>query len=264
MDHCWNEYHIHGNRYIAYSKVVDVYNSVYTIHVGTVGPALVKLIGSKFSLILATSLFLIYAVLNYYPHWGTLVPGAVVLGLVGLSTIWTAMFTHATATAIKYAPALKETSQHTIPLFLGAVGLSVKLALVLGSGISAATLWNFHVSSEANSSNGTSDEDVCDNDSASQLENNYIYYVLITVYMISCFIAIFIIMVTVDHYGTESQFMSAQKMLKVFFLQPTKDAIKLSVDWKMVCLIPLAWANGSMLGTIFSLYPKVCSSATVG
>ena len=228
---------------------------VYITYVltGTVGPAIVNMIGTKYALLLSTALFLVYTILNYYPHWVTLMAGAVVLGLVGFSTIWAAMFTHATTTAIRYAPALREEPQHTIPLFVGAVGLSVKLALIFGSGVSSVTLWNLHVSNSTNST-----DDVCDNTSASEVESNYIYYVLITVYVVCYFIAIGIIVTTVDHYGMElSRFMSVQQIFKVYMVQPIKDMIMLFINWKMLCLTPLAFANGFLVGFVVGIYPKV-------
>lgn len=118
--------------------------TLYTTYIlaGALGPAVVRLIGSKYSFVVGLVHFLAYAILNYEPGWGTLMTGAVVLGLLGYSTLWTAVFTHATTTAIRYAPALKEEPQHTIALFAGAIGLSVKLSQVFGNGISAITLWN--------------------------------------------------------------------------------------------------------------------------
>ena len=230
--------------------------TLYTMFVlaGVVGPALVRLIGSKCSLIIAFILFTAYAVFNYYPHWGTLMTGAVVLGLVGYSTVWTAMFTHAATTAIRYAPALKEEPQHAVSLFVGAVGLSLKLCQIFGSGISTIVLWNLPSSNDTSNS---TDGAVCDNDSASQVEQNYAYYILITVYVLCSGISVLITMTVVDHFAVDTKFLSYGKMLKLYLLQPIVDAIKLLVNWKCLLLNPLSFTNGFIVGLSLSMYPKV-------
>ena len=232
---------------------------LYTTYIltGVVGPAMVRLVGSKYTLIVGYTLFMAYATLNYYPDWGTLMTGSLLLGLMGNTAAWTALFTHATVTAIRYAPALKEEPKHAISLFIGMVGLALKLSRVFGSSISAIVLWNLPSAYNTSDNRSSTEDAVCDNDSASQVEQNYIYYILITIYVLCCAISIVIVIATVDHFAVETKFMSYGNMVKLYLVRPVVDAIKLSVKWKFLLLAPLSFTNGLLIGLSLSVYTKV-------
>lgn len=101
--------------------------------------------------------------------------------------------------------------------------------------------------------------DVCDNDSASLVDKNYIYYILITIYVLCTILSIIVTLVAVDHYAVDTKVTSCKEMLKVYLLQPIVDIIVLSVNWKCVLLTPMSFTNGYMIGLSLSIYTKVCA-----
>ena len=61
---------------------------------------------------------LIYTLSNFYPHWYTLIPGSICLGLA-LGPLWASLNVHITTVAIRFAPNLNETPGYVVALFTG-------------------------------------------------------------------------------------------------------------------------------------------------
>ena len=223
----------------------------------------VKLIGTKFSLISGYSIFLVYIACNYYPSWYTIIPGSVLFGLFQ-NVVWVAVFAHATAIATKYATALKEKPEDAIALFTGSVATSVKVAFILGNIVSSSVLFNFSTSNtnftmEISGSGEFSENDVCNNVEASQLEQNYLYYILISLYMLFGIIGIIITVILVDHLGTNyiGTSSKASRMCKEILLLPIIDVLKTSLSTNMLLLIPPIILNGLLLGYLIGTFSKV-------
>ena len=85
---------------------------------GLFGSSLIKLLGTKYSLIVSYFSALVYAGANYYPQWYTLVPGAICNG-IAQTIMFAAGGIHVTNMAMEHASALNEKTDHLIAFFNG-------------------------------------------------------------------------------------------------------------------------------------------------
>ena len=221
-------------------------------------PAVIGLIGSKYSLLAGFILYLLYIPVNYYPHWGTLIPGSVLLG-VGKALAFTNARIHTTAIAIKYASALKESTENAIALVAGLFGMSLRLSEAVGGIVSSVVLFNVDHNRKANSSNNASNV-ACSNTEAEFLEQDYLYFVLITVYVFMAIMSIVLTLMVVDNLGTESKFRSVSGLLKESILKRTINTAKLLItDWKIVFMFPTFVLAGLSDAFIYGEFLKVLS-----
>ena len=209
-------------------------------------PGYIRLIGTKYALTSGCTLYMIYMLVNYYPRWYTLIPGAVFTGL-GNAIVWVAMTVHVTHTAVLYAPALKEKAQHSIGLFSGIFVLANKVSRIFGSLASSSVLFNFtHDLNDSEEIINTS----CANTDALHVKQDILYYVLISIYTTCTVLSIVVALTLIDHYSTDTKFQSFKTICNSVF-KSAIDITKLFVQWKMLFLIPLYLVNG--FGTVFIL-----------
>lgn len=232
-------------------------------------PAFVGLIGSKYALLSGYILFLIYTICNYYPSWYTLIPGAVLSG-IAQGPAWVSMYTHAVLVARKYAIALKEKPENAVALFTGAVASSSKVAQVTGSLISSFVLININNPNFSEVDNfsefdnfsevDNSSDESCTGIEAKSLEQGLLFYILISVYVSVVVCGIIVTITFMDHLGTDSPFLSPNKMCKLYVGKPLVLVLKTLIDWKMILLSPLITLDGAMLGYIVAAFPKVSNT----
>ena len=209
-------------------------------------PGYIRLIGTKYALTSGCTLYMIYMLVNYYPRWYTLIPGAVITGL-GNVIVMVAMLVHVTHTAVLYAPALKEKTQHSIGLFSGIFVLATKVSRIFGSLASSSVLFNFAY--DLNDSEEITNTS-CANIDALHVKQDILYYVLVSIYTTCTVLSILVTLTLIDHYGTDTKFQSFKTICNSIF-KSAIDITKLFVQWKMLFLIPLYLMNG--FGTVFLL-----------
>lgn len=230
----------------------------------------VDLIGSKLSLISGYFIFLVYTACNYYPSWYTLISGSVLLGIF-YGPVWVAIYAHATVTATTYSAALKEEPKNAIALFVAFVAAATKLSRITGSIVSSIVLFNIRefnttLSMEISGSGEFSENDVCNNDEASQLEKIFLYYILVSLYMLFGIIGVIITVALVDHLGT-NYLSTSSKVLPICkdsLLLPLGRVFKTLANSKMLLLLPLFILNGLLLGFASGAFPKVFISDCIG
>ena len=223
------------------------------------GPGMVKLLGTKYSLITGYILFFCYILCNYYPSWYTLVIGAILNG-IGQAPMWIAVFGHPIAVALRYSSALKETPSHAISLFTGIIAASIKLAQVFGSLISSIILVNVDSTDSnglTNLTNTSMSNEECVDTYGPPIEPGPIYYTLISVYALASIIGTVIAVVFLDHLGTEKNYLSAAQMCKVYVGKNFLLVVKTFFNWKYLLIMPWIILNGVMLGFITGTFPKV-------
>src|SRR6218665_877752 len=102
-------------------------------------PSVIALLGAKWTIVAAYSLFLVLVSANFYPRDFLLVPASLVFGCVA-GPLWTAQSTYLTTLSIRYAQTIRELPESTINRFNGVfVGL-MQSSQVWGSLISAVSL----------------------------------------------------------------------------------------------------------------------------
>ena len=227
---------------------------------GVLASSYVDLVGTKLSLISGYFIFLVYTACNYYPSWYTLISGSVLLGIF-YGPVLVAIYAHATVT---YSAALKEKSRNAIALFTAFVAVATKLSRIIGSIVSSIVLFNIResnttISMEISGSGEFSENDVCNNDEASQLEKIFLYYILVSLYMLFGIIGVIITVALVDHLGT-NYLSTSSKVLPICkdsLLLPLVRVFKTFANSKMLLLLPVFILNGLLLGFASGAFPKV-------
>ena len=218
-------------------------------------PTVYSRFGSKYSLIIGYIFFILYAISNYYPSWFTLIPGSVAVG-VGLSLVFVNAQTHCTDTAYRFAGSLGGRSSDVIALYLGVFGTSIKLGGLLGSVTSSSILLNVDYNSYSSNTTEVDANLTCTNTEAAYVEQDILYYVLITVFLIFGIIGSIVACVLTDNFGTEVKFVSVSNWFLENFLHMLLRVLKLGLNWRMVLLFPLFVVNGVSLGFIAGTFPK--------
>ena len=221
-------------------------------------PVIYARIGSKYSAIAGYCMFFFYAFANYYPSWFTFVPGSIAGG-IGLAAMFINAQTYCSELAALYASALGETEADAIALFLGVFGAAIKVSSVLGGLVSSIVLFN--VGSVNTSTDSATDDNftshVCDNIDAAYVDQNYLYYVLISIYIVIAVAAITFAVVSMDGFQPNTKFQSFSVFLRNDVKVMMVSLLRLSVNWKMLLLYPLFVVNGLSIGFMSGTFQKV-------
>ena len=218
-------------------------------------PTITCLLGTKYTIILGYSLLAPYTVANYYPNEYTLYPTSVLAGM-GLALMFSNAQAHNSFVAAKHAEVLKENESDAIVLFAGVFSMAVKIAQITGSLIGSATLINFKGSDDDNNTFSMSNES-CTNMDAMYTEEDNLYYVLISVYVLISIAGIIIGLATIDHLGTQANFLSPSTIVKRYLIEHVFKILKLMCNWRMLLMFPLFSLNGLSLGFLVGTFSKV-------
>ena len=112
-------------------------------------PAVIKQLTTKWTLVMAFSLFLIYIGCNFYPIAPVVIPASVLLGLL-TGPLWSAQSTYLTTLAIQYAATNKQLQDTTINKFNGIFMSIVQTSQVWGNLISTMVLSHDNVTATVN------------------------------------------------------------------------------------------------------------------
>ena len=179
---------------------------------GILASSVIKVFGTKYTVLLAYCLMSTYILANYYPQWYTLLPASVISGLAE-GPLFASLNVHITTVAIRYAPDLNENSDNLIALFTGIFTLFYKLAYVPGNIATTVILF---------AERGTDDiidtslGSICNNTEVQDLDKTYVY-ILMSTYVLFAILAIFITFTLLDHFGTEMMFHSCGKIISFIF-----------------------------------------------
>ena len=220
-------------------------------------PTIIRLIGTKYALVLGYVIFLVYTVTNYHPDWATLVPSSVLLG-IGFGPIWASMFTHITTVAIKYAPALKEKVEHLVLVFSGILSFHIQSSQILGNLVSSIILTGG--ASTIDDANVTDFEpspaNICNNTVSIQLPVVY-RHILTSVYVLFDIAGITIACLMIDSVHTGTKFLSASHIFREYFRGPVVSMVKTLFHWKSLLMLPMSVLNGMVLSYMAGRFAKV-------
>ena len=226
---------------------IFIFSGLYTSSV-------IRLFGTKYTLIVCYVGLTVYTISNYYPHWYTLIPGSVCVGIV-FGPLWASLNIHITTVAIHYAPALKENPAYLVSLFTGIHTMFYKLAYIPSNLASSVILLNGR--QENTSIVETSLDNICNNTGAANLDRLYLY-ILLSVYIVFDILAIVILISFVDHLGVDTRLLSVSKMYELYFKKPFVATLKMFLNWKLILIAPMMGFDGFVISFGLGQFAKVC------
>ena len=226
---------------------IFIFSGLYTSSV-------IRLFGTKYTLIVCYVGLTVYTISNYYPHWYTLIPGSVCVGIV-FGPLWASLNIHITTAAIHYAPALKENPAYLVSLFTGIHTMFYKLAYIPSNLASSVILLNGR--QENTSIVETSLDNICNNTEAANLDQLYLY-ILLSVYIVFDIVAIVILISFVDHLGVDTRLHSVSKMYELYFKKPFVATLKMFLNWKLILIAPMMGFDGFVISFGLGQFAKVC------
>nr|CAB3267513.1 protein unc-93 homolog A-like [Phallusia mammillata] len=100
---------------------------------------IIKFIGCRWTMVVSLCGYVTYPLANFYPHWGTLIPSSVLVGL-SAAPLWSAKCTYLTTSASRYAKLTDDTTDAVIHKFFGVFFLFFQTSQIIGNLISSFVL----------------------------------------------------------------------------------------------------------------------------
>lgn len=222
---------------------------------GIFASTIIRILGTKYTLIFSYSLLGVYTIANFYPQWYTLVPAAVFGGL-GFGPVFAASNVHVTTVAIRHASALNERTEHLVALFTGIQAMFFKISYIPGSLATAAILFSERLVNDSEVVQSPLRE-VCDNDEASSLNPTYVY-ILLSVYVLFDIVAIVVCALLLDQMQEDAcKRQTPGKVWKLYLKKPLIATFKMFASWKMYMIIPMMVLDGYLASFALGTYYRV-------
>ena len=226
---------------------------------GFVTPVIVRILGTKYTLLFGFVCHLIYSLSNYHPTWYTLIPSSFAIGFAS-APIWVAATTHITEVAVTIAPALRKNQDQLISMFIGIFYFFFQFSQIPGNLASSLILFPYDqqvdqlnssdfstVSSAAETAylneTAPSSDDICDVLESTSIDPN-LYNILVSLYVVFVVTGIIILLLTVDQLQTDSQFFSTERKFEIFLKKPLLELLKVLKDVRMIMIAPMAIFSG--------------------
>ena len=233
---------------------------------GFVTPGIIRLLGTKYSLLGGFVCLLLYVVANYYPSWYTLIPASVLLGFA-FAPIWAAGNAHLVKIAVVAAPALGLNQEHLISYLVGIFFTFFQGSQIPGNLASSLIFFPYSNNQTSEESWNNDSESLHDDISATEqcggitegasFDKMYLY-ILSSVYLFLVVLGIILVLVLVDHFPIEREpNKSFLQKLKLYFGDPFVDLVKLMTNYRMVLVVPIATVNGLVQGFVFGTFTQV-------
>ena len=216
--------------------------------------AVISIMGTKYTIVLAYIVMAIYTVCNFYPSWYTLVPGSIMLGLI-YGPLWASQSVHITSIAHQYALQIGKKSQPIVFQFFGIYVFCVNFGYLPANIVSSVVLLNGRNpnTSVVESFLG----DVCNITDVANLDRIYLY-VLLSIYVVFDVIAVVMVILLVDRLVADGPFLSMSKVFDVHIKTPIISMLKLMLSWKMNMVVVMMVLNGYSVSFVFGIFTKVC------
>ncbi|XP_013773994.1 protein unc-93 homolog A-like [Limulus polyphemus] len=226
---------------------------------------LIKKFGCKRTIVLAILCYVPFITANFYPHWGTLIPGGFILGL-GAAPLWSAKCTYLNEIGIKYAEIVHTAEDTIIVRFFGIFFMFFQSSQVWGNLISYYVLrpeneTSFQVNSQDFNSL------LCGSNFCNQIESelfkqpeDWKVYMLIGIYLASALCGAILTGLFLDPLERESVYFE-KKLTGVRLLLATLKHLK---NPRQLLLIPLTVYSGLEQAFFLSDYTKAYIACSWG
>ena len=215
--------------------------------------AVLQIFGTKITLVVCYIVMLLYTLSNYYPNWYTLITGSVLFGLA-FGPIWASLSIHVATVARQYAASTNNNPAHFIALFIGINTMFYKLGYVPANVASSAILLLRSSRSDDDYTNDTNG--ICNNTDASEISDESLYIIL-SVDVFFDLLAIFILIIFVDHLGTTAKIDSIGKTLSLYVKKPFIATLRMFTEWKLLMILPMMTFDGFVISFALGSFAKV-------
>jgi len=239
---------------------------------GFVTPAIVKVLGTKYSLLLGFICHLVYTLTNYYPDWYTLIPSSILIGFAS-APLWAAAHTHITKVAVEIAPALRKDLALVISKFTGILFFFFQLAQLPGNLASSLILFPYSNNDTLSNTSvlrnasptvpGPPSNELCNYLETTTIDTKYLY-ALVSLYVAFIVVGIVILFFAVDRLPSDNQFFSAEKKFHLYLKEPLIELLQLLKDWRMVMITPMAIFSGMEMAFAFGSFTEIYISECFG
>ena len=234
---------------------------LYSFYVvsGHFAPGLIKLLGTKNTLLISFFCHLLYTTANFYPTWYTLVPASVILGIAS-ALIWPSANSHLIKVALISAPLLNKDQSHLISTFMGILFFFFQGAQIPGNLASSLIFFPYHSINET--ATAPEDELISNNSCRPTADcgtfDSTLLYVLVSIYFLLVSFGIISLMLLVSQLPSERlKCSSTLKRIKFYIRDPLLDLLKLMKDYKMILVVPIALVNGMEQSFLFGTFTEV-------
>lgn len=230
---------------------------------GFISPALLKIMGTKYSLLAAYICHLIYTLANFYPSWFTLVPASLLLG-VASALLWAAASSHLVQVAILVAPKLQMDQDHLISTFTGIFFCFFQVAQIPGNLASSLILFPYNGVNKTTTDefdldfvdSNLTDSGTCQHSGIGQDFDVKYLYALDSVYVVFVLMGIFTLMFMVSSLGKQTSPSSFQQYGQ-FFKKSVGELFTILINYKMILIAPISVFNGLEQSFAFGIFTKV-------
>lgn len=162
---------------------------------GILAPAVLNIIGEKWSLIIPFICHVIYTGTNYYPTFATLLPSSILLGLTA-GPMWTSQSVYLSQKAYSYAERTGKDGHAILSRFNGVFFCMFETTQITGNLISSLVLKQGDYNSTSSNDTKFCGKDDCpiSLNTTTQIEEpeRHIVYILLSVYLVCDFIGLFL------------------------------------------------------------------------
>lgn len=232
-------------------------------------PVVVRLFGTKHTLVIGYVLATGYTITNAFPSWYTLIPSTAILGLF-YGPLWTSVNVHLTTVAIHYATALDQSLESLVVTSAGILYFSISVGEIIGDFATSIILFHsyasvnetdqaldfsvtddIHASVIANSSHG-----LCNNSDVENMREMYLY-ILISFFVVVNAASITLVVCCVSKLQGSGSKVSSTSLVSTYVKKPLLRLLKTSVQYKMCLLLPMFFYSGMEAAFLFGQYTKV-------
>ncbi|XP_077988187.1 protein unc-93 homolog A-like [Glandiceps talaboti] len=231
-----------------------------------ISTTVIRHLGTKWSLAVSMSCYVLFTAANYYPQWYTLIPASVLVGFAA-APMWASKGVYLTTSSIRYANIAKEESQVIVNRFFGIFFLFFQNSQIWGNLISSLILGGSSDNANDTESGVTY---TCGAKDCQETEGNETTYcnppprdltnILLTAYLISGVVAIIIVIVLLDQLKGAAERKEEGKSQGNLFLS----TVKMLKDYRMVFMIPLTCFSGFEQAFIAGDFTKSYVSCVIG
>ncbi|XP_077977772.1 protein unc-93 homolog A-like [Glandiceps talaboti] len=245
------------------ASLVTLYSS-YLVSGLFLPPLIIGWLGNRLTLISSMCCFVIYTIANFYPHWYTMIPASLIIG-IGSANIWTAMPSYLSTLGHLLAEVTGKRKDlkisKVISIFYGAFSFKAIIGFIFQSVI-YGRFADYSTNDTSMMSEVNEDSYTCGAIDCQQTKGNVttycnppdqqLTYILLGVYATLGLTAVGIMIFFVDDLKNPD---ASTDKLKPF--KKLGATIKLWINYKMVLLIPMALQSGFQMTVFWGDFPKV-------